>query len=99
MLPSPRAQHWAHLVTALDRSNVSLREFADRHDVNPSTLAWWRWRLRVSGSSVGFVQVPLPERPRAASSLRVEIVERGLCVVVPHDADLDRLRSVVDALS
>ena len=37
---------WEELVCGFEASELSTKEFATRHGVSASTLAWWRWRLR-----------------------------------------------------
>ncbi|RME24431.1 MAG: hypothetical protein D6798_11245, partial [Deltaproteobacteria bacterium] len=39
------ARRWSAIIDAVEASGLSQREFARRRGVNPSTLAWWRWRL------------------------------------------------------
>ena len=89
------------LVTALEASNLTAAVFAAQHNVNPSTLSWWRSRFRGAMPSRGFVTVELPVvRPVAPPPpLRVELAGRGIVVDVPVGADLDWLRAVVEALS
>lgn len=96
---TPTAQRWAHLVTALEQSNLTARAFAAKHNVNPSTLSWWRSRFRGSMPSRGFVEVELPAVLAAPTPLiRVELPGDAV-VVVPVGADLRWLRAIVEALS
>lgn len=96
---TPTAQRWARLVTALEQSDLTARAFAAKHNVNPSTLSWWRSRFRGSMPSRGFVEVELSAVPAAPAPLiRVELPGDAV-VVVPVGADLRWLRAVVEALS
>jgi transposase-like protein len=96
---TPTAQRWAHLVTALEQSDLTARAFAAKHNVNPSTLSWWRSRFRGSMPR-GFLEVELsaavPATP--APLIRVELPGDAV-VVVPVGVDLRWLRAVVEALS
>lgn len=102
MALTPTAQRWARLVAAFERSNSTAAAFAAQHGVNPSTLMWWRSRLRTGAISGGFVPVELPvvvAQSQAARPLRLEFVSRGVALAIPDDTDLAWLRSVVDALT
>jgi len=39
------ARQWAKLVRAWKRSGLTAREFSSSHQLNASSLIWWRWRL------------------------------------------------------
>ena len=98
---TPTAQRWARLVAALEQSNLTATAFAAQHNVNPSTLSWWRSRLRGTLQTRAFVEVELPCGIAPTSNpppLRVE-VRAGVVVVVPDGADLRWLRAVVGALA
>lgn len=84
------------------QSNHTAAAFAAQHGVNPSTLMWWRSRLRTGAIPGGFVAVELPAvvpPVRTVPPLRLELAGRGLALTVPVDADLVWLRAVVDALT
>lgn len=97
---TPTAQRWARLVTALEQSDLTAAAFAAKHNVNPSTLSWWRSRFRGSMPSRGFVEVELAAAAPALPTplIRVELPGEAV-VVVPVGADLRWLRAVVEALS
>ena len=76
MPDTPAARRWRALVEAHACSGLTTRAFAEREDVNPRTLAWWRWRLRrgdratqpvVYAPSFTEVTVEPPEPRRSAS--------------------------------
>lgn len=99
---SPTAQRWADLVSALEQSNLTAKAFAVQHNVNVSTLSWWRSRLRVASTSRAFVAVDVPAAvaPRAPGRpLQLEFTDRAVALSIPEDVDLAWLRAVVDALS
>jgi hypothetical protein len=56
---------WRDLIADQARSGMTVREFAERRGINPSTLYWWRSRLC---------------QPVAADLVPVEIVEREVVV-------------------
>ena len=98
---SPTGERWARMVSEFEHSGLTVAAFATRRGVNPSTLAWWRSRLRGRARQSAFVPVELPavvERP-APALLRVALPARGLVVEVPPETDLAWLRSVVEALA
>jgi len=99
---SPTAQRWAELVSALERSNLTAKAFAVQHNVNASTLSWWRSRLRGASTLGKFVAVDVPAAatPRAPRRpLQLEFTNRALAISIPEDVDLAWLRAVVGALS
>lgn len=97
---SPTAQRWAELVSALEQSNLTAKAFAVEHNVNVSTLSWWRSRLRGASTSRAFVAVDVPVAPRAPRRLlQLEFTDRAVALSIPEDVDLTWLRAVVDALS
>jgi hypothetical protein len=99
---SAAMMRWAALVTELDSSRLTIREFAESHGVNPSTLAWWRSRLRnmprPEASVVAGQFVELRVEAPAAPPLRICLVDRPVVVEVVDGASLDLLRRVVEAL-
>lgn len=102
---SPTAQRWARLVAALEQSNLTAKAFAAQHNVSPSTLSWWRGRLRGPLKSRGFVAVDLPAVvPKAVPAsprqpLLLEFTDRRLVLTIPPDTDLAWLRAVAEVLS
>ena len=40
------AQQWGRLVREWERSGQTAERFSARRGLRPSTLVWWRWRLR-----------------------------------------------------
>lgn len=101
---TPTARRWANLLTQLARSGLTLREFAAQRDLNASTLAWWRTRLRKPRPPlVGrFRAVEVPELVpvvAAARPLRVQLAGGRVVIEVVADTDLGQLGRVVEALS
>lgn len=103
---SPAAVRWAAVVEEMERSGLSARAFARRHGFNPSTLAWWRWRLRQAepSSGSGFVELHvMPEPPADPAAPRVVALRltspgKPWVLEVPSDLDPRVLRDLVDAL-
>lgn len=98
---TPTAQRWARLIAELDQSDLTATAFAAKRGVNPSTLAWWRRKLRQGRAGTGFVAVslPAPASVPAVPVLRLELVEGHVAMDVPVGVDLAWLRAVVVALS
>jgi len=99
---TPTAQRWAKLVSAFERSDHTAAAFAAQHDINPSTLMWWRSRLRTGAIPRGFVTVELPmvaPQPRTPAPLRLDLSGGRVTLTVPPDADLAWVRRVVEALT
>lgn len=99
---TPAARRWATIVSEFEHSGLTLRAFAARHQINASTLAWWRSRLR-SDSQLAprfrAVEVRVEEVAPPPPALRVELAGGAVVVVVPVGVDLEQLRSVVAVLA
>lgn len=98
---SPAATRWSAIIARGERSSLSLRQFAAREGVNPSTLAWWRWNLRRGERSPkrdhGFAEVCLVDHHPAPSGLLVEV--GSVRIRLNGSSDLGLLRAVVDVLA
>lgn len=100
---SPAALRWAALVRELDASELSLKVFAQRRQVNPSTLAWWRSRLRnhrhlpAAAPAPTFFEVDVV-RPTGDATLDLRFDRLSAVLEIRRGTDLQWLRSVVDAL-
>jgi transposase-like protein len=86
------AAEWKHLIEAWANSGLSGQEFARRHDVHPSTLGWWRWKLR-RDHRVDFAEVEVAD---PIGEIVIEV--RDVRIHVPRGVDAGELRRVVDAL-
>jgi hypothetical protein len=75
--------------------------FAQKVGVNPHTFAWWRCELgreeRCTPSKLSLVPVRMAQTKMPAVPLDV-VLPNGLRVRVPSDANLARVRDVVNAL-
>ncbi len=60
------------LLAEFDRSGLSAAAFARDHDMNYTTFCGWRQQRDKSASSLGFVQVDLPN-PSATDELIIEL--------------------------
>jgi hypothetical protein len=109
MSDTPTASRWRALVEAHDAFGNPIREFARLHQVNASSLSWWRSRLRERSPSQDqavprpapafaelTVTAPAPT-PRCGVVLTLERV--NVRVDVNLKTDLALLRQVVEALA
>ncbi len=101
---------WAKRVQQWEQSGLTAAAFAAEWDINPRTLAYWKWKLRkeraesgttTAESSPRFVEVTPPGsawwQPGAE---RIEVViDDRIVVRIPDAFDPDTLRRVVDALT
>ncbi|MCB9758379.1 MAG: hypothetical protein H6739_37135 [Alphaproteobacteria bacterium] len=92
---------WSVLIDAQEASGQSVREFAESRGLNPSTLAWWRWKLeRTRGRAAErspFLELVVDE-PTGTGVVLLEIRGLGVQVQVTRDTDLAWLREVLEAL-
>lgn len=102
MVHTPAAARWSAIIDRHEASGLSIREFAEENDLNPSTLGWWRSKLgrahaqsRPVGPMPQFVEVEVagPERTVVIAFDRL-----NAHVVVDRDTDLELLRQVLEAL-
>lgn len=109
MSDTPTASRWRALVEAHAASGIPIREFARLHQVNASSLSWWRSRLRerspsqpqaVPSPAPAFAELtvtaPTPP-PRCGVFLTLERV--NVRVDVDLKTDLVLLRQVIEALA
>jgi transposase-like protein len=105
---TPAATRWSMLIDQLEASGQTVRAFATEHDLNPSTLAWWRSRLgrgRPRGEAVAaqpvFDQLAVegvaPTTPHEGTVV-VAIERINVHIVVDRETDLGLLRLVLEAL-
>ena len=94
---TPAALRWRPIVRRARRSGTSMREFAAQNGINPSTLAWWNWRLRdnLAESESAFVEVVVSREEVRPLRLHVGAVRLD----VDADTDLGLLRRVIEALA
>lgn len=105
MPDTPAAHRWRALVEAHACSGLTTRAFAEREDVNPRTLAWWRWRLRRADQDAqpvvyapSFTELTVePLEPRRSVVLAFDALP--VHVVVDAQTDLAMLRQLVRALA
>ena len=85
-------------LAALDRSGLSIREFAVREGIDPQRLYWWRRRFASSpceAITLAFVELT----PTNALSAVAEVLLRsGRVLRVPVAIESTALRRLVDAL-
>jgi len=111
---TPTANRWRRHVDAWQRSGLTRREYAERHDLNPRTLSWWRWKLakdeRLAHDdtvhagddpevvALSFVEVEDDIAARESVGHPIEILAGGLPVRVSRGFDGDTFRRVVEIL-
>lgn len=91
---TPAAKKWSVILDEAEATDLSMREFARSRGLNPSTLAWWKWRLkRSTPRPSAFLPVLV------ASPNPLELHVGGAVIQVDGDTDLVLLKSVVQALA
>ena len=101
-----RQMHW--LLARWQRGGLTLREFAEKRGIPPSTLNWWRRVFQHAGEEEGngavaenavlFTEVPPPAKvPRTSAVLEI-VLHSGHLVRVSAGADTDTLQRVLQAL-
>ncbi len=104
---SPAAARWLSLVREYESSDLSVREFARRHDVNPSTFSSWKSRLRRMGhlpSSSPFYALevsqpePVDETEPPDPDVYLALEAFPVTIRVRNSTDLALVRRLVEAL-
>jgi hypothetical protein len=101
---------WRRLVNQWRRSGSTARVFAEKHDVEPHTLSWWKWHLkskpppaaraRPKGDLVRLMRVDVAETPATRDDIAWELTSasgerlRVRGSIAPAD-----LRAVLSALT
>ena len=102
MARTAAAERWSDLIDQHEASGLTIRAFAEKVDINPRTLAWWRSQLgRSKKGELGrpkkcteakFVELTVaknPEDPDAVDPTVVLALDGYAAhVVVDHDTDL-----------
>ena len=104
MQDTPAARRWRRLLEKQAASGLRDKPFARLHNVNPSTLAWWRSRLRhidaaakqLPAEEMVFTEVAV-ERPTAPLVLALDRFRVRL--VVDRRTDLDLLHKVLEVVA
>lgn len=104
MAITPAATRWAAIIAEQERSGLTIRAYAEAHDLNPSTLGWWRSRLGRAHRpqpAARFAEVEIIGADSLSAGDRTVVValERlDVHVVVDRQTDLGLLRQVLEAL-
>ena len=99
MSQTPTAARWSALLDQHEASGLTLRAFAAQHDVNPSTLAWWRWHLgRTSPRSTSFVELVVADPTSEPQPVRLVVEHLPIHILVDAHTDLGLLRKTLEAL-
>ena len=93
---------WRALVAEHDRSGMTAKEFAGRHDITPNTLYWWRSHLRRRQPDTALVPVSVlerdPERPPPSEASFELCLDDRLKLRIPAGFDEGELRRLLKAL-
>ncbi len=94
-MDTPAAKKRSAILDDAESAAVPLREFARSRDLNPNTLAWWKWKLKRSQARERSAFMPVVVASRPHLELRV-----GAATIPVHgDTDLALLSRVVQALA
>jgi transposase-like protein len=101
-MATPAADRWSRIIDQQEGSGLSVRVFAKQHQLNPSTLSWWRSQLgrakkRMKQAKTTFVEV-VEVQPLRQPTLTLQLENLGVRVEVDRDTDLVHLRQVLEAL-
>lgn len=100
-------EQWRARVEAWEDSGLTQREFAAEHDLNASTLSWWKWKLSTldgSGSEqlspdVG-AEGTTDAQKQSVGDVDVQFVELDPVVAdTPVEESSSRIEVVVDSYS
>ena len=93
---------WIPLVAAVERG-ADLYQIAERHRVNPSTLAWWRTVIRreeraALPAMLPVVVHPAPVAEALPAGTHVDLLVAGATLRVPVGADVQYVAALARAL-
>lgn len=107
MSDTPVAARWRQLILDHAQSNLSVAEFAHRHDLNAGTFKWWRLRLKKRDAKGGFTELVVAAPPVAVAVVATDVPDCTVVVameelrahvVVDSQTDLRLLKRVLVAL-
>lgn len=82
-MPRRTREEWREICARSFDSGMTVRAYAERVGVNPSTLSWWRSQLREELGAPSFVEIAAQDRASVAGgSVTVTVGD----VVVSMDA-------------
>jgi transposase-like protein len=92
-------KEWRRVIAAQERSGLTVREFAEGQGINPTTLYWWRSRLRREGRlvPVEVVEQDVPQGGMGERCFEVQL-DSAVTLRVPANFDEAELRRLVRAL-
>jgi transposase-like protein len=90
---------WRALISEQERSGLSVREFADVHGVTPSTLYWWRSKLKRRQPDLVPVAVVADDPLQSGHVDGFELrIDAALTLRIPSGFDASELRRLLAAL-
>jgi transposase-like protein len=95
---------WKRLVAEVERG-ATIARTAERHGVNPKTLAWWRWTLRREREPVTNAQLlpvvfsagPPPAVAPHAEAVAIELRD-DISMRVPIGSDVTYVAALIAAV-
>ena len=106
MQDTPAARRWRRLLERQAASGLRDKAFARLHNVNPSTLAWWRSRLRrldaeakqLPAAQPMFTEVVVAQPAAPTAPLVLALDRFRARLVVDRRTDLDLLHRVLEVV-
>ncbi len=89
---------WCKLIETLERSGQSSREFAAARSLDPSTVAWWRSRLRREARAQLFVPVEVSDAEPARLGRLEGRLPSGIVLTFEESFDTAGLRGLIATL-
>ena len=92
-------EFWQRLAREVDGGGT-VADVARRHQVQPRTLSWWRWKLKTATRTKPLL-LPVVVRPSAADSTlerAIEVCVDDLIVRVPIGTDVAYVTRLIAAL-
>ena len=101
MHETPATRRWRKLVNAHATSGLTLRAFAEAHQINAGTLSWWRSRIRKLDREASADLAPFTSLTvvRPAGHLRLALHDHKAHLVVDADTDLELLKRVLESVA
>lgn len=96
MAETPATRRWRKIIAAHDASGMTIKAFAQAHQLKSGTLAWWRSELKRRDAMPEFTELVLT---KPATPLALTLDDFRAHLVIDQDTDLDLLRRVLQAIA